>query len=83
MTSNAAYWQYGKILILGWEIMYPEQKYVFETKPVLAGAERLRDLSFRKLFAQERSPLLAAARDTEFAGANHSAGGSAGYFESG
>jgi hypothetical protein len=29
-------------------IMYRNRKYVLETKPVLAGAERLRDLDFRR-----------------------------------
>jgi hypothetical protein len=37
-----ACWQYSKILILGWRIMYRNRKYVFETKPVLEGAERLK-----------------------------------------
>ena len=43
---KAACWQYSKILILGWGIMYQNRKYVLETKPVLAGAERLKDLDF-------------------------------------
>jgi len=36
-----ACWQYSKILILGWRIMYRNRKYV-EIKPVLEGAERLK-----------------------------------------
>jgi hypothetical protein len=47
-----ACWQYNKILILGWGIMYWNREYVFETKPVLEGAERLKeylkDLDFRR-----------------------------------
>ena len=37
-----ACWQYSKILILGRGIMYRNRKYVFETKSVLEGAERLK-----------------------------------------
>jgi len=45
---KTACWQYSKILILGWGIMYRNRKHVFETKLVLAGAERLKDLDFRR-----------------------------------
>src|SRR6266478_6445406 len=37
MTSNVAYGQYSKILILGGGIMYPEQEYALEIKSVLEG----------------------------------------------
>jgi hypothetical protein len=54
MTSKAAYLLYGKMPIIGWEIMYPRTETRIRTKPVLAGAECLKDLPLKH---KQRAPL--------------------------
>jgi hypothetical protein len=44
MPSNAAYLLYGKIPVLGWEILYPKTEACIRNQASFGSAERLKDL---------------------------------------